>query len=163
MQKQLAELFAKAIYLMADGEFVLTYADKTEGIPHVASLHCEIDTVPRAVVYVANKRKDGGSWLVSLAFKDNAGTASNVPALKRYRYTDEDRRKTSDIYRLTGVADVRVNLTESTVFLRFRTTGGENEGEFHLGLTSDRKYHKGWKVLSDEIDAFLGVDKVKIS
>lgn len=161
MQKQLAELFARAIYLMADGEFVLTYADKTEGIPHVASLHCEIDTVPHTVVYVANKKKDGGSWLVSLAFKDNAGTASNVPALKRYRYTDEDRRKTTDIYRLTGVAKVWVSLAESTVFVSFKTTGvgEESEGEFHLGLTSDRKYHKGWKILSDEIDAFWGLTK----
>jgi len=148
MKKDKADVIARAIYLLADGEFILTYADKATGIPHVAGLHCEIDTVPHPVVYLANRKKDGGQWAVGLAFKDNAGTVKNITQLRQYRYIDEERRKLKfDIYRMMNVARAWVNVAERTVLLRFNTTDGMTGGEFHLALTSyDDRIGQEWQM-----------------
>jgi hypothetical protein len=118
MNKAKAEAYAAALALPGDGNFTLKMLDDA-GEVDLVSYSCTIDPPGAPVVWVANRRRDGGTWLVSFSFRDHYAAFRSDPWAKRYEIEALDRRRgTSDIYRFMGIE--RVWLPTETGSIKFR-------------------------------------------
>ena len=107
MDKARAEAYAAALALTADGPFSVALLVGDAGQPAAYSVTCSNDPPCAPLVYVANRRRDGGAWLVSFAFRDLELEFDRDPWAKRYEIEALDRRRgTHGIYRFMGIERV---------------------------------------------------------
>lgn len=112
MNRARAEVYAAALALTSGGSF--TVALLADGEQAVVGGPCWNDPPCAPLVYVANRRRDGGSWLVSFAFRDPHLDFYGDPWVRSYEIEALERRRgTHGIYRFMGVE--RVWLTPERV------------------------------------------------
>lgn len=118
MDEMHARAYAAALALVRRGFFSLAILDgKDIDDPLVSSNRCRTDPRFWPITYVANRKADGGVWLVSIAFQDLAHAIDIDPWAGGYQIEGGQYGiggPTRDVYRFMGIE--RVWLAERKIY-----------------------------------------------